>query len=244
VDPEMLKAGSTPLCQQTVRNLLKMFALPDVLGFVYSKTVSDEKAIMKIQSAYRQIFVDHDYYDWLANVKIDLAENQAVFAHQAVICQRCPFFNAMIGDSGRWNLRRVDDCDDGKVVISLPQFSSKVFLVVLEWLYCDYGVVEMFSQIKKDSIQKFSDFVVEVLTCADELLLDKLKDICAQALIMLLDLNTIIPLIEVSYLFAVDSLRIGCLDFSKAEKICEQGSSSSPTIKPHLFSLLEYRDTY
>lgn len=221
VDVEMLKPGSSPfnpsspLCQQTIRNLLKLFGLPDVLGFVYTKTVSYEKSVLKVQSAFHQIYVDTDYFQRMANVKIDLADNLSVYAHQVIICQRCPFFNAMIGDSGRWSLRREDDCDDGKVVISLPQFSVRVFRIVLEWLYCDSGVVEVFSKVKQDSVQKYCDLVVDVLACADELLLDKLKDICAQALIMLLDLNSIISLIEVSYLFAVDSLRIGCLDFGK-----------------------------
>src|SRR5947207_387281 len=49
--------------------------------------------------------------------------------------------------------------------------------LILEHIYCDAGS-ELFDHVRKETVDEFLEFVIEVMAVANELLLDRLKDIC------------------------------------------------------------------
>lgn len=116
------------------------------------------------------------FYD--GDVIIEL-EDDEVRAHSALLCARCPFFEGMFMGraGGRWLAGR----DEDEVTVDLKHISSKTFNIVLRHVYCDTGL-EIFDEIVSADVDDFLDTVLDVLSAANELMLDRLSQI-AQAVI-------------------------------------------------------------
>lgn len=116
------------------------------------------------------------FYD--GDVIIEL-EDAEVRAHSALLCARCPFFQGMFMGraGGRWLAGR----DEDEVTVDLKHISSKTFNLVLRHVYCDTGL-EIFDEIVSADVDDFLDTVLDVLSAANELMLDRLSQI-AQAVI-------------------------------------------------------------
>ena len=65
--------------------------------------------------------------------------------------------------------------------IQLKHLSYSIMSLVLEHIYTDAGA-EIFNQVRKETSEEFLEFVIEVMAVANELLLDRLKDICQSIL--------------------------------------------------------------
>ena len=65
--------------------------------------------------------------------------------------------------------------------IQLKHLSYNIMSLVLEHIYCDAGS-ELFDNVRKETVDEFLEFVIEVMAVANELLLDRLKDICQSIL--------------------------------------------------------------
>ena len=79
---------------------------------------------------------------------------------------------------GRWLAGRGED---EEVTVDLKHVSSKTFGMVLRHIYCDTGA-ELFDDIVSVDTDEFLDTVLDVLSAANELMLDRLSQI-AQAII-------------------------------------------------------------
>ena len=79
--------------------------------------------------------------------------------------------------------RRREALADGnsEIRIQLKHLSYNIMSLVLKHIYCDAGS-EMFDLVRKETIEEFLEFVIEVMAVANELLLDRLKDICQYVL--------------------------------------------------------------
>ncbi|KAK4150566.1 hypothetical protein C8A00DRAFT_36817, partial [Chaetomidium leptoderma] len=100
--------------------------------------------------------------------------------HSAFICQRCPWFQGLFfGRSrGMWlESRRAVSAD--RIKIDLNHADPKAFKYVLEHLYGDCGA-ELFDPAVCDSFDDFLDLVMEVMSIANYLMLDRLSQICQQ----------------------------------------------------------------
>jgi inhibitor of Bruton tyrosine kinase len=110
-----------------------------------------------------------------------------VGCHSFVLAARCPFFEAMLdsaGLGGGWVAsRRQAAISEGssEFKIQLKHLSYTTMSLVLEHIYCDAGE-ELFQRIKKETSEEFLEFVIEVMAVANELLLDRLKDVCQSVL--------------------------------------------------------------
>lgn len=156
-----------------------------------------------------RIWID-DSFERFANIKIQL-EDTVVLAHQTFLASRCEFFGALLHGS-RWLLNRDDE---GFVVVDLKHISYRIFEKVLYWLYTD-GTAEIFAEDRTDSeetLDNYIDFIVGVLATANELLLDRLKDICTDVLISLFDLSNVVDILEIADYFAAKKLKQACLNF-------------------------------
>ncbi|CAZ83354.1 unnamed protein product [Tuber melanosporum] len=117
-----------------------------------------------------------------ADMMIELANGESMLAHSVIMKARCPFFKALYGSSGRWLIQRREQ---GIVKVDMKHISKPVMDMVVNWLYSDWGV-EGFDGVKvgKESgkVEEFIDFVLEVLSVANELILGRLCQVCQKIL--------------------------------------------------------------
>ncbi|KFA76393.1 hypothetical protein S40288_04792 [Stachybotrys chartarum IBT 40288] len=110
-------------------------------------------------------------------IQLDGAE---VEAHSQLLCQRCPFFEGMFygRSQGQWLASRRDALgDEEKLRIDMKHIRPDTFHYVLRYLYADTGE-ELFNDVVMSSIDDFSELVVDVMGAANELMLDRLSQIC------------------------------------------------------------------
>ncbi|KAK4100501.1 hypothetical protein N658DRAFT_559567 [Parathielavia hyrcaniae] len=123
---------------------------------------------------------DHRFFeDGDALLELDGAE---VTVHSAFVCQRCPWFQGLFfGRSrGRWlDSRR--SASAGRIKIDMNHADPRAFGYVLHYLYGDCGP-ELFDPAVCDSFDDFLDLVMEVMSIANYLMLDRLSQICQQVM--------------------------------------------------------------
>ena len=104
--------------------------------------------------------------------------------HSQLACQRCSFFAAMFqGRSrGQWMDMRREELEEGeRLKIELGHFDLEAFRYVLMHMYADVGV-ELFDETVAADEDRFSELVMEVMAMADELMLDRLSQICQRVI--------------------------------------------------------------
>jgi alpha-tubulin suppressor-like RCC1 family protein len=116
------------------------------------------------------------------DIIVQLADDE-VRVHGALICQRCPFFNGLFNGraGGQWLTERRQEKSNDAVRVDLGHINASVFDKVLRHIYADTGP-ELFDDLVADNLDKFLDKVMEVLGVSNELMLDRLSEIC-QAII-------------------------------------------------------------
>ena len=100
--------------------------------------------------------------------------------HSSMICQRCPWFQGLFyGRSrGMWlEARRAAQQVPGRVEIDLKHMDPESFHYVLQYLYADVGE-ELFDEVVAESIDDFCELAMDVMSIANELMLDRLSQIC------------------------------------------------------------------
>ncbi|KAK5125019.1 hypothetical protein LTR85_001210 [Meristemomyces frigidus] len=113
------------------------------------------------------------FYD--GDVLVQL-EDDEVRVHSALVCARCPFFEGLFMGraGGRWLAGREEEDD---VNVDLSHISSKTFRLVLRHIYADTGA-ELFDDIVSVGLDDFLDTIMDVMSAANELMLDRLSQIC------------------------------------------------------------------
>ncbi|KAI0133498.1 hypothetical protein BJ170DRAFT_164655 [Xylariales sp. AK1849] len=104
--------------------------------------------------------------------------------HSTILCQRCPWFQGLFNgrSGGIWlATRRAGQDESARIPIDLKHFDPEAFHYVLQHLYADVGE-ELFDAVSAESIDDFSELVMEVMSIANELMLDRLSQICQKVL--------------------------------------------------------------
>ncbi|PYI12728.1 BTB domain and ankyrin repeat protein [Aspergillus sclerotiicarbonarius CBS 121057] len=125
-----------------------------------------------------------------ADVVIEL-KGEEVKAHSQVICQRCPFFNALFfgRSGGRWLLSR--RADPGDIIrIDLKHIDRAVFDFVIQYMYAD-SEVELFDDVRSKDLDDFIDLILDVAFVANELMIDRLAQICQKMLGMFVNTRSV-----------------------------------------------------
>lgn len=86
-----------------------------------------------------------------------MIENRPIYAHRAILAQRCDHFAAMLRSGMRESVERV---------ITVPNVSEPVFLLLLEYIYTDTVRIDV-------------EHAIELYTTADLYRLERLRDMCA-----------------------------------------------------------------
>ncbi|KAI4746313.1 hypothetical protein E4T50_03332 [Aureobasidium sp. EXF-12298] len=114
------------------------------------------------------------------DIRVQLSDGE-VLVHGALVCQRCPFFEGMFMGraGGRWLEERrglLQNASDA-VDVDLQHIESNIFRMVLRHIYADTGE-ELFDDIVSVDLDEFLDVVMEVMAVANELMLDRLSQVC------------------------------------------------------------------
>lgn len=145
-----------------------------------------EPAVRQMIEPERSLHMDLEVatrdQNYFANgdVRVQLADDE-VLVHGSMVCQRCPFFEGMFMGraGGRWLDERrglLQNASDA-VDIDLQHIESHIFRMVLRHLYADTGE-ELFEDIVSADLDEFFDIVMEVMAVANELMLDRLSQVC------------------------------------------------------------------
>lgn len=111
-------------------------------------------------------------------------DGDEMLVHSALLCQRCPFFEGLFygRSQGMWLAsRRAAQGPSERVPVDLKHIDPETFKFVLSYLYSDTGD-QMFDGVVADNLDEFTDLVMDVLSVANELMLDRLSQICQQVL--------------------------------------------------------------
>ncbi|KAJ0161789.1 BTB/POZ domain-containing protein 1 [Colletotrichum tanaceti] len=121
---------------------------------------------------------DAKYYED-ADALVEL-DGEEVPIHSQLMRQRCEFFEGLFHGraGGMWLAGRRDDMDDEELVrVDLSHCDPEAFRYVLRYLYADVGS-ELFNEATAANIDDFSDLVMSVMSIANELMLDRLSQVC------------------------------------------------------------------
>ncbi|KAK4048797.1 hypothetical protein OIV83_004563 [Microbotryomycetes sp. JL201] len=139
------------------------------------------------------------------DVLLKLADRE-VWCHSAVLRARCSFFEAFYEDPD-WTVLRIFEGDDDTVTVDLSHISWDVMSLVLEHIYRGAGM-SLFQSIDRPSADEYIDFVTQVLAACNELLLDKLKQVCSAVLRSFITLNNVCSiLVDAAFYEAIDLTR-------------------------------------
>lgn len=125
---------------------------------------------------------DPDYFS-NGDIRVQLA-GEEVLIHASLVCQRCPFFEGLFMGraGGRWlDERRGTLQESDAVDVDLKHIESSIFKKVLRHIYADTGE-ELFEDVVSSDLDEYLDLVMEVMSVANELMLDRLSQICQKVI--------------------------------------------------------------
>ncbi|KIW62974.1 hypothetical protein PV04_09858 [Phialophora macrospora] len=151
-----------------------------------------------------------------ADVLLELADDAELPAHSVLLCSRCPFFDGLFNGrtGGTWmaSRRNEAEAESRAVRVDLKHIDEKIFAMVLRYLYADTGE-ELFDGIVTNSLDEFLDIVIEVLSVANELMLDRLAQICQQTLGRYVNVRNICSLVNTVAESTVQSFKKAALEY-------------------------------
>ncbi|KAK8157732.1 hypothetical protein BKA80DRAFT_312169 [Phyllosticta citrichinensis] len=122
-----------------------------------------------------------------ADVIVQLADGE-IPVHSALMVQRCPFFEGLFKGraAGRWLEGRRSEPGQA-IKVDLEHVEKQVFELILHYLYADAGD-EIFYDFVSDNLgealalNEYLDHIMDVLSVANELMLDRLSQVCQQVI--------------------------------------------------------------
>jgi alpha-tubulin suppressor-like RCC1 family protein len=136
--------------------------------------------VPKIDKDMELAFKDAAFFE-TADVIVHLANDEEEWVHGALMCQRCPFFEGLFKGraAGGWLSQRREELqdEDDAIRIDLSHVQPSIFRKVLRHIYADTGA-ELFDDLVSDDLDAYLDTVMEVMSVANELMLDRLSEIC------------------------------------------------------------------
>ncbi|KAF8983690.1 hypothetical protein BGZ46_009738 [Entomortierella lignicola] len=168
-----------------------------------------------------QIIQDPSSFQKLVDVRLLLKDGESVDAHQMILGHRSPFFNAIFVRTDEWIRGRQgsrklpgtdEETEDGILELDMKHMDLESMALVMKYIYTDCGP-ELFDSTEKDDMDDLIQLVINVLEIADELLMDRLKEICEKVLGEQVRAKTVVTFLEIALMYAADSLKITCIDY-------------------------------
>jgi alpha-tubulin suppressor-like RCC1 family protein len=120
-----------------------------------------------------------DYFS-TGDLEIEL-DGASVKVHSSLVCRRCPFFEALFHGraSGMWLASRREQVQASHeaMKVDLKHVSPLTFQLVLQYLYADVDE-GLFDNVVTTDFDSFLDVIIDVMSLANELMLDRLQQCC------------------------------------------------------------------
>ncbi|KAI2705282.1 hypothetical protein CBS147317_2234 [Penicillium roqueforti] len=133
---------------------------------------------LKIDMAHA---INHSFLFDSADVTLQL-KGDTIKVHSQVVCQRCPFFDTLFHGhaGGRWLDSRKADPNQS-VHVDLKHIDRSTFEFVLRYLYADTED-RLFDEVRIGDVDDFIDLLLDVMFVANELMIDRLSQVCQKML--------------------------------------------------------------
>ncbi|WEW58164.1 hypothetical protein PRK78_003632 [Emydomyces testavorans] len=139
-------------------------------------------------------------------------------AHGPILCQRSPFFDALFNGraGGRWLTSRKEKSSNAVEVIriDLKHIEPGIFKFALRHMYADTDD-ELFEDVQTNDLDDFIDLIIDVMFVANELMLDRLVQICQKLLGSYVNIRNVVP-----YLNAVAPCAVTAFKRVGLEYVC------------------------
>ncbi|GAA5832398.1 hypothetical protein JCM11251_006438 [Rhodosporidiobolus azoricus] len=147
-------------------------------------------------------------------------EDREIKVHSVVLRARCPFFTTFFEDAD-WSRERRKG---GLLTLDVKHVGWEVMSLVLEHIYRDAGM-SLFHTVERPAAEEYIDFTVQLLAVANELLLDKLKQVCSAVLRSFVTLNNVVSILCDAAFYEADDLARACMYYlsSSMETALEDG---------------------
>lgn len=130
-----------------------------------------------------EVAVQNSTFFDTGDVIIDLSDGERLL-HSAILIRRCPFFEGIFQGraGGQWLAGRRTE-ESPQLRIDLTHFEPHLFDLVVRHIYTDAGE-EIFEDVTSEDLNDFLaldellDHVMDVMAIANELMLDRLTQIC------------------------------------------------------------------
>ena len=149
------------------------------------------------------------FYD--GDVVVQL-EDEEMRVHSAVMRARCPFFEGMFMGraGGRWLADRGED--EAEVTVDLSHINLRTFTMVLRHIYADTGS-ELFDDVVSVGLDDFLDTIMDVLSAANELMLDRLSQVCQSAIGQYVNVRNVCELLNAIAPSSVHEFKDAALEY-------------------------------
>ncbi|KAL4909175.1 hypothetical protein BDW74DRAFT_187478 [Aspergillus multicolor] len=152
------------------------------------------RPVRSMKADFAAALSDPAFFD-SGDVVVELNGDRMI-AHSQVICQRCPFFYALfIGRSGGMWLQSRRKSPQDKVHVDLRHIDRPVFEFVMRYMYADTDD-RLFDDVRTRDTQEFVDLIIDVAFVANELMIDRLAQICQKALGTFVDSRNVCHLLN------------------------------------------------
>jgi hypothetical protein len=166
--------------------------LADLHVLDVSKLEECEIASHSVSHLLRDLSTLINNADSFPDVRFRVEGGRELVAHRAILCARSAHFRTMFGSEWR---------ERNQPVVDFPDWSHAAFLACLTFLYT--GRVHDLPP----------EVAVDVLSLADHLGLDGLRQLCASSLMHAIEPDTVCSLISHAHRCGAAELKAACLDF-------------------------------
>ncbi|KAI9839758.1 MAG: hypothetical protein M1838_004269, partial [Thelocarpon superellum] len=139
-----------------------------------------------------------------------------VKVHSALMRQRCPFFEGLFYGraAGQWlsARRELMGGPSEATRVDLKHVEPSIFRYVVRYLYADVGEGFLDDVVCED-LDEFLDLVTEVLSVANELMLDRLSQMCQKILGRFVTTRNVCQLLNAVAPCAVTTFKEACLEY-------------------------------
>ena len=168
--------------RQIRSELMKIAAHLDLKNLEQSARLMNEPPKTLHQDLERAIKESEYFLKGDLDVELD---GQVMRVHSEILCQRCPFFEGLFNGraAGLWLASRRELASDSEdtIKVDLKHVDPEIFKLVLRYIYADLGE-EIFEDAVTADLDPFLDLVMEVMSVANELMLDRLAQVCQKML--------------------------------------------------------------
>ncbi|CAO3594766.1 unnamed protein product [Absidia cylindrospora] len=139
-------------------------------------------------------------------------KNGTLLCNEIILRQRCPFFACLFDPNATWMEGRRSQCFSEPAQVNLDHHSMETMTSLVYYLYQDPEDERDLQLPPFDSpVDDVMHFLLGLLGAADEFLLPGLKVLCERALIPMINLRSVVTLLEFSHLYLAPSLKLACL---------------------------------